>query len=270
MHDEIPSYCFNYIHPYAHLPITILVAPLIVTTAVKIKSLFHQVPDLVAFFPLNGTYGTKEIKGGVHRGIPSGVILANGPHDQNDGSYQFSGTSNSYIEFSNTEGGNLDVRNSMTILCWLKYEGQNGPIFTYKVSGGVSWGVHFWVASGKLFVRFKQRDYTEVPFLKAAILGNNWRFVGASYNQTSGEAKLWVDGLAIHTLNIGAGLELATQDSVRMGAVIGDNRYLKGRITQMQIYNEDLTQEQVQKIQSQVAGKNVMHLQKQSIPSTKL
>ena len=212
---------------------------------------FNQVPDPVAFFPLNGAYGTEEIKGQVDRGIPSGVILANGPNGQVDGSYQFSGAQDSYIEFSNAAGGYLDVRNSMTILCWLKFEGQNGPIFNYKVS---SWGVHFWAVSGQLHVRFNRRDNISLDPLQHTDLGNNWNFVGASYDQTSGEAKLWVNGLAVQTLNIGAGLELATQDNVRMGAMTADNSYLKGRIAQMQIYNEALTQEQIQEIQSQVAG----------------
>ena len=84
--------------------------------------------------------------------------------------------------------------------------------------------------------------------------------MGASYDQASGDAKLWVDGVVVQTLNIGANLQLATQDSVRMGVKIGDGRYFKGRIAQMQVYSDVLTQEQIQAIKdkAQVDGKNAV------------
>jgi len=62
-------------------------------------------------------------------------------------------------------------------------------------------------------------------------------------------------------LNIGAGLDLATQDSIRMGVKIGDRRYFKGRIAQMQVYNAALSQEQIKAIQqrTQVSGENAIN-----------
>ena len=86
------------------------------------------------------------------------VNLAPGPCGKMDGSYEFLGTSDSYIEFPNTAGGPLDVRKSITMLCWLNYGGQDGPIFNYTTSG--SWEVHLWIVQGKLFVRFNRRDYS--------------------------------------------------------------------------------------------------------------
>ena len=85
-------------------------------------------------------------------------------------------------------------------------------------------------------------------------LAGGWKFVGASYDRSSGEAKLWVNGAVVQTLNIGAGLELATQDSIRMGMRAG--KYFKGRIAQMRIYNRALTQEQIQAIQKLVVSGN--------------
>ena len=71
---------------------------------------------------------------------------------------------------------------------------------------------------------------------------------GASYDQANGDVKLWVNGKAVQTLNIGPNLQLATQDNVRMGAKIGDAWYFKGKIAQMQVYNVALTQEQIKLI----------------------
>ena len=185
--------------------------------------------------------------------------MAPGPDEAADGSYEFFGTPNSFIEFPNSAGGPLDVRYSMTILCWVYYNGQVGPLFNYKTSG--RWGVHLWVvSSGKLFVRFTRRDYSLTRALSQTALAGGCKFVGASYDRSTGEAKLWVNGAVVQTLNVGTGLNLATQDSIRMGVKAGDGRYFKGRIAQMQVYKDALSQEQIQAIQqrTQVSGENVI------------
>lgn len=210
-------------------------------------------------YPLDGDHGTKEINNRVGAGVASGVHNAPGPDGKPNGSYKFSGTVNSYIEFPN--GGGLDVKNSITMLCWLYPGGQDGPLFDYRGHKTGSWGVHLWVVSGQLFVRFNKRDYSSTQHLLHTPLKpkDGWKFVGASYDQANGHAKLWVDGKVVQTLNIGANLQLATQDSVRMGVRVSDNRYFKGRIAQMQVYNVALTQEQVKLIKDRTqVGKNAV------------
>ena len=181
--------------------------------------------------------------------VASGVTLAPGPNGEEDGSYEFNGTSKSYIQIPNSAGGPLDVRHSMTMLCWVYHIAQDGPLFNYKPSG--YYGVHLWVEYGLLFVRFTRRsDYAFYSPLRHTVLAGGWKFVGASYDSATGDAKLWVNGTAVKTLNIGTGLDLATQDSIRMGAKIGDWRHFKGRIAQMQVYDKALSQEQIQAIQN--------------------
>lgn len=216
------------------------------------------VPDPVAFFPLNGAYGTNEIKGRVVQGRSNGVGRTFGPGLKRLGSYQLYGTSDSYIEFTNAPGGILDVRHSMTILCWLRYQGTDGPIFNYGVNRS---GVLFWVSTGHLFAEFLPRDYGHSsPLESNTTLESTWMFVGASYDKSSGEAKLWIDGHVSQSKNIGAGLELATKDSVRIGALRYDARYLKAKIGQVQLYNEPLSQEQIQAKQKQISGKDDVFL----------
>ena len=169
-------------------------------------------------FPLNGKFGTKEVTNRTASGVPSGVRLAPGPDGKANGSYEFNGACSSYIEFPNSDGGALDVHYSMTMLCCLFYDGKDGPVFDY-VAG---YAVHFWASHGKLFVTFNKRDNSPTAALLHTTLAGGWKFVGASYNRDSGEAQLWIDGVMVHTLNIGEGLELATQYSVRMGVRSGD------------------------------------------------
>ena len=142
----------------------------------------------------------------------------------------------------------------MTMLCWVYYEGKNGPLFDYRATGKA--GVHLWVNNGKLYVHFRSRGYLDIPHLWHTVLAGGWKFVGASYDHSTGDANLWVNGAVVYTRNIGIGLDLATNDSIRMGAY--DQAYFKGRIAQMQVYDKALTQEQIQAIKQQtVAGEYV-------------
>ncbi|XP_068715168.1 uncharacterized protein [Montipora foliosa] len=209
----------------------------------------QETTDPIAFFPLNGAYGTKEINNRSMPGNPTGVTLSQGPDGKDAGSYEFSGTPNSFIEFPNSDGGPLDVNGgSMTMLCWIYPTGEAGPLFNYERSG--AWGVHLWnIGNNELFVHFTRRDYLPTNVLAGGSLPRNtWHLVGASYDVSTGLAKLWVNAHVVRTLNIGAGINLATQDSVRMGVRIGDGRYYKGRIAQMQVYNEALSAKQIQEI----------------------
>ena len=136
------------------------------------------------------------------------------------------------------------------MLCWLYHIGQDGPIFNYRISGN-EWGVHLWINKGKFFVRYTTRDYSEITngLSHTTERAGGWKFVGASYDHASGEAKLWEDESVVQSRNIGAGHELATQDRIRMGVKGGEGRHFKGRITQMQVYSVALTQVQIQTIQ---------------------
>ena len=96
-----------------------------------------------------------------------------------------------------------------------------------------------------------KRDYSLTSPLLHTVLADGWKFAGATYDRSTGDVKLWVKGFVVKTLNIEAGLELATQDSIRMGAKIDYGGFPKGRIGQTRVYNKVLTQEQIQVIQQQ-------------------
>ena len=114
--------------------------------------------------------------------------------------------------------------------------------------------------NGKLYVHFRSRGYLYIPQLWHTVLAGGWKFVGASYDYRTGDANLWVNGAVVYTRNIGIGLDLATNDSIRMGAY--DRAYFKGRIAQMQVYDKALTQEQMtkQNVQWKHAGFRGYHI----------
>ena len=174
-------------------------------------------------------------------GIPSNVQLAGGPDGNPEGSYQFLGTENSFIELPND--GGLDTEYSLTILMWIYPEGQEGPLFNYKPGHG--WAVHVWMVGETFFCRFNKRGLFHVPYLTSHPLTvGQWRYVGASYDYNTGVNRMWVDGIEVAQENIG-NFTLGTQYNVRIGAKINDPRYFKGRVAMVQVYNTALNLEQV-------------------------
>ena len=174
-----------------------------------------------------------------------------------NGSYEFFGNGNSYIEFNNSDGGVLDVRNSFTMLCWIYYNinGTDGDVFLYgrKEGSQITPGLSFRFLSmvnGLTFFLTSRDFITFAAFFTSSFVRGRWNFVGASYNGPTGETKLWIDGVAVETANFTAGLALGTNGNFLR---IGYN--LKGMITQMRLYNISLSQEQVQEIM----GKNSLH-----------
>ena len=201
-------------------------------------------PVATAVYPLNGQFGTRDLSSNQNPpGVQYNVQLAPGPFGQPNGSYQFSGSSTSYIEFPNN--GGLDTRYSMSLLTWVFLENSDGPIFNYGVD---FFGVHFWVVGGNLFCHFITKSGLPSNTLYGGSLKRDaWNFVGASYDDYSGFGKLWIEGKVYEEHNIRIH-ELNTTGAVRMGVLTGDDRFLKGRISCMQVYNKALTEREVHAI----------------------
>ena len=175
--------------------------------------------------------------------ILTNVETASGPDRTRDGSYQFKGKSNSYIQFPNR--GKLDTRRSITLMAWIYHEGRAGPIFNYMPNG---WGVHFWMISPRtLFARFtrrRRRRFTKAVISRRGVTPYRWQLVAATYDGRSGRAKLFIQNRFVTQRYIGR-IRLATNYPVRMGARIGGSRFFKGRISCMQVYPMALTRRQI-------------------------
>lgn len=202
-----------------------------------------DVQDPVALYPFNTAYTTKDMMGKQPDGIPSNVQLAVGPDGNSGGSYQFLGTSNSYIELPNN--GGLDTQYSLTILMWIYLEElHDGPLFNYRPAS--PFGVHVWIAAGgKLFFRLANRQDAVYDFMVSQPLNSGqWIYVGASYDYNTGVARMWIDGTEVAQSNYGV-FTLSTSSNVRIGVKSDESRYFKGRIAKVQVYNVALNLEQV-------------------------
>ena len=71
-----------------------------------------------------------------------------------------------------------------------------------------------------------------------------WTFVGVSYNQTTAEAKLWIDGKIVKSENITVNFDSRL-------LTLGGNNFT-GKITQLMLFNLTLTEEQIQGIKGRM------------------
>ena len=197
----------------------------------------------VAFFPLNGQYETTDISHTSNSPAQvSGVELAPGPDGSTGGSYQFSGNLASFIHFPNK--GGLDTRYSMTFLAWISHEQTEGPIFYYA---DAEYGVRFLLRNDRFIARLFSSNLTLIKGLSSDILEpKTWHFVGASYNYDSGELILWINGSFHKKRDIPWPDELATQQSVILGAAPGVGGKYKGRISCLQLYDRVLSESEIE------------------------
>ena len=215
------------------------------------RHLFSDVQDPVALYPLNAAYTTRDMMGNQLTGIASNVQLAAGPDGNSQGSYQFEGVSNSYIELPNN--GGLDTQYSFTLCMWVYPESQDGPLFNYKPSGA-AWGVHLWVVRGQLYFRPEKRTWELIEALNGRFSETGqWNYVATSYDYSTGMARMWVDGTEVDNKNLGV-YNLSTNDNVRMGVKGEDSRYFKGRIASVQVYNIALNMRQITAVKSRGQG----------------
>lgn len=107
--------------------------------------------------------------------------------------------------------------------------------------------MNLWLAQPrKLFAHFVDRNHKKSvqPLQSTKVAPNRWNYIGATYDHTSGNAGLWINGKFVDSKNLGK-IELATNYTIRMGARVGDKRNYRGRIACLQVYNVPLSSEQI-------------------------
>ena len=222
--------------------VVVIIIIIIVVVLNKISLFYAGLPEPIALYPLNEQHGANDISPQKNPpGKVRGVKYATGNYGQPAGSFYFSGSSSSYVEFPNN--GGLDARNSMTFVAWIRPESSAGPLFNYKVNDR---GVYVWLESpNKLVAKFENLA-SNLPFAIESdkVRLKKWNYVAASYVHSDGTAKLWIDGKQVSRLNLGP-FEIATQGDVRMGALVGDPQFYKGAIACVQIYNKSLSEQEI-------------------------
>ena len=201
------------------------------------RSFFHvilfnfAVPHPSAWFPLNNTHKTEEIERRTTPGIKGDkVYLSLGPDGTQDGSYFFRGPHANSINFFDNK---LDIGFPITIVCWLYTYDNNA-----KTDGFLQYkGIHLSANHKELKLSSSSSD----QLLTGTLAEKGWKFVGVSYNETTAEVKLWIDGNVVNSTTLIANFYSNEPQLLKLG---GNN--FKGKITQLMLFNLTLTQEQMQ------------------------
>ena len=185
-------------------------------------------PEPVAFYPLNEHYKAAEKDDRQPEGKSGDVASTNGPYNEPGGAYMFYGTLTSFIELANK--GSLDTRYSITLMCWVRPGGQDGPLFSYEKYDR---GVLIAIVDGKFFNQITRRDGSRlVDIATAEALPNGvWAHVAATYNSNTGESCLYINGYLNNSTNTTANVQIATDaEKVRIGVI-------KGAVAEMKVYD---------------------------------
>ena len=200
-----------------------------------------DVPEPIAFYPLNECYEATEEENRQPKGILGDVAITSGPYNEPGGAYMFYGTVSSFIKFPNI--GGLDTPFSITLMCWVQHEIDFGPLFSY---GKDEHGFQIWLLLDIVMLSILHSNPEEDLDLTAeAIVPKGlWVHFAATYDHNTALWSLFINGHLSATVN---GFHDSTNaGEVRIGATNDGDDYFEGKIAEIKVYDVALKQAQIQ------------------------
>ena len=173
-----------------------------------------------------------------------GIRYSQGPDGRRDGSTQFYGRRNSYVEIPNK--GRLDARYSITVLIWVYNEGRSGIILNY---GRNRRGFQLRMVSQRVLqvviVRRTRRRTITIQTRGRVLKYRAWNYVSVTYDEKSQVVTVWVNMKAVVTRRIGR-VQMDTSQAIRLGGRTGSRDYFRGRLFCLQLYSVALYRKQIE------------------------
>ncbi len=201
-------------------------------------------PIMILYMPFEGgpNYSLENYagNGGIGYKVGNPTYVPNGGHDGN-GAYQFDGTS--YISM----GDIFPIRASYTKSAWI-YHTVNG-VFNHILSG---WDHNTTATGGHgMRVAYDQRlsagqngDWRIVQSNANAIQANHWYHAAVTFNYSTGEMILYLDGQPIDTAILAANMRDVTDPGLLVGATQGSFAW-NGFLDDARVYNYPLSAQQI-------------------------
>jgi len=193
--------------------------------------------DLVAWYPFNGN--ANDESGNGNNGTVNGATLTADRKGNANKAYSFDGV-NDYINTNLISG----ISNQVSFCVWVKSANTNAisGLITSRGSGNSFSGLVVF-SSGNIC--FYVNTYSYVLTESINILDNNWHFLVGTFNGNI--LKLYVDNSIIGTTPFGGGVSVPNYYKIGTDDVSGD-RYMKGLIDDIHIYNRALTEQEIQQL----------------------
>ena len=203
-----------------------------------------KLPSTLAVYPLDGKRRGRDISRSRNpTATLTGVRYRQGPDGRRDGSVQFYGRRNSYVDIPNP--GRLDARYSITVLTWVYHEGRSGIILNYNPNRrGFQLRMNSRRVLQVVIVRRRRRRTITVRTRGRFIKYKAWNYVGVTYDDRSQIVTVWVNSKAVVTRRIGK-IQLDTRKAIRLGGRRGSGEYFQGRLFCLQLYSVALSRKQI-------------------------
>lgn len=201
-------------------------------------------PIMTLYMPFEGgpSYALDDASGNNNPMLPIGnpVWAANGGHD-GYGAFVFDGSS--FI----IAGNIFPTRSSYTKTAWIFHTatGEYDHILSGWDHSTIATGGHgLRVASDQRLSAGQNGNWRIVQTDAGAIVSNHWYFAAVTFNYSTGEMILYLDGVAVNSAIVPTTLRDVTDPGLLIGATQGAFGW-KGKIDDPRVYNYPLTPQQI-------------------------
>jgi Concanavalin A-like lectin/glucanases superfamily len=224
---------------------------------------------LVAYYPFNGN--ANDLING-NNGTIYGATLSTDRYNHPNSSYAFIDTDHDYINAPNPSS--LGISNAITIAAWVFIGTYRDTNFQTVQKDGTSQlhafampilgndGVYY---QGALQAHKFGLELTLNGVFKSGmwsttqLSAGTWNHLAATYDSSSGTAKLYLNGRPDKTVTGLTGAIQQNDKLLNIGRFGGENRdYFNGKLYDIRIYNEALSDSQVLNLVTKFAPGNIM------------
>ncbi len=197
---------------------------------------------LVAHYPLDGGYETKDITSYENHGTNSGATLSTGVKEEANGSYLIGTTQTINIPYKNQ----LNVKNAITIYVWLKRNStytQSSDCF--YISRQPSWYFYDSYGSGEIRAEVFIDGTRRAARTVSLPYDNNWYNIAYTYDSNTKTGSIYRNGLFISNITL-SGLSNYLIDDSSSGINMGSGGAGKKTfMSDVRIYNRALSAEEI-------------------------
>jgi gliding motility-associated-like protein len=208
---------------------------------------FDLADGLVAYYPFNGN--ANDESGNLNNGIIYGPVFTGDRFGNQGSALLFDGTDD-YVRIPDNE--TFNVSNSITIAAWIKSFNTTGPRDIVSKWNDNTWDHSFIFkdhnSSDKLRIELSKQSHNDLVDLKGqtSITLDDWIFVAVTFDANS--VKLYYNGNLDGSASVSGSIERSSTDlligAVYTGGGISEN--FSGAIDDVQIYNNALSQEEIE------------------------
>ncbi|XP_064649580.1 uncharacterized protein LOC135501404 [Lineus longissimus] len=211
-------------------------------------------PKPIAFWPLDGTHQTNDVSGYNHHATPFGVSVSTGFNNIANAAYEFQGNTNSYLKITRTPMLDVGATGSFSYAAMVYPTSNTGCFIEWPVAGAI--GPYIWNFPGKCVLIYWNARPGESGAAtninnKPALTLSKWTFLGVVYDYGTGTMRITLDTTTT-TLVLSKVKGYTNVPEVYIGkrpfGAYASSSYYKGKMANVMLWNQALTEDEMMKI----------------------